>query len=105
MTALATQRSYKGTKYIVMINIYFDVHEELGLVEEYRQLFRSVALQQNNFPEDSQEFISQAWKKAFGLFVLAHSFDRTLGSIFDIWNSLFVEDKIFRKRKPNSKNT
>ncbi|EAR83284.3 hypothetical protein TTHERM_00992840 (macronuclear) [Tetrahymena thermophila SB210] len=105
LTSLAGERGYKGTKYMIMMNIYFDVHKGFDLINEYRQLLKNVALQENSFDPESQEYISHAWKKAFGLFVLAHSFDRSLTSIFDIWNSLFLDQKIFRKRRPNSKTS
>ncbi|KAL4460266.1 hypothetical protein ABPG74_000017 [Tetrahymena malaccensis] len=105
LTSLAGERGYKGTKYMIMMNIYFDVHKGFDLINEYRQLLKNVALQENSFDPESQEYISHAWKKAFGLFVLAHTFDRSLTSIFDIWNSLFLDQKIFRKRRPNSKTS
>lgn len=37
--------------------------------------------------------------------MLAHSFDPSLTSIFDIWNALFPDVKIFRKRRPNCMKT
>lgn len=55
--------------------------------------------EENTYQIGSKEWISHSWKKATALFVLHHSLNIHLSSIFEIWNSLFPENPIIKKKK------
>ncbi|EAR93748.1 hypothetical protein TTHERM_00399170 (macronuclear) [Tetrahymena thermophila SB210] len=92
---------YPGTKYMNLINIYYEEHSKWDTLQLYQNYLRDLALsnEDKNYKQGSQEWITVCWKKATALFVLHHSLNPSLSSIFEIWNSLYPEDPIIKKKK------
>ncbi|KAL4467466.1 hypothetical protein ABPG72_000676 [Tetrahymena utriculariae] len=92
---------YPGTKYMNLINIYYEEHSKWDTLQLYQNYLRDIAFsnEDKNYKQGSQEWITVCWKKATALFVLHHSLNPSLSSIFEIWNSLYPEDPIIKKKK------
>lgn len=56
----------------------------------------------SNF-KHSKEWQTTVWKRAFSLFVyyVCSNPEEQIKGIFEIWNALFPDNKIFRKRQQN----
>ncbi|KAL4511593.1 hypothetical protein ABPG72_012438 [Tetrahymena utriculariae] len=106
----------EGAIYLKLMNGYLQEIQILGKLQLYRQtLVEMVMVNVNSskyrpsekgvLPEsdlkNNKEYQSEIWKKAFSLFLLFHSYNQNIKGIFEIWNSLFPQNQITRKRKQN----
>ncbi|KAL4471367.1 hypothetical protein ABPG74_008260 [Tetrahymena malaccensis] len=106
----------EGAIYLKLMNGYLQEIQILGKLQLYRQTLVEMIIvkvsspkyrpiEKGDLPEsdlkNNKEYQSEIWKKAFSLFLLFHSYNQNIKGIFEIWNSLFPQNQIIRKRKQN----